>query len=230
MRVDRPTSQRLSDISDALTALREGRAVIVVDDENRENEGDIVLAAESASTRWIAWTVRNSSGFICAPMTSEIADRLDLPPMVEHNEDPRGTAYTVTVDATDCEGTGISAVDRAHTLRVLANPASTPRRLTRPGHVLPLRAVAGGVRARGGHTEAAVELMRLAGLQPVAAISEVVADDGEMMRLPGLLELGERESIPVITIEQLVDHLQTMPIDGMPPAAAPENRLRVVRD
>jgi 3,4-dihydroxy 2-butanone 4-phosphate synthase/GTP cyclohydrolase II len=213
MRKDQKTSQRLSTISDAVAALRAGEPVIVADDENRENEGDIVLAAELASTRWIAWTVRNSSGFICAPLTNDIADRLDLPLMVERNQDPRGTAYTVTVDAADCQGTGISAVDRAHTLRVLADSGSNPRRLNRPGHLLPLRAVDGGVLERPGHTEAAVDLMTLAGLRPVAAICEVVADDGEMMRLSGLLELGERESIAVITIEQLVQHLKSLAVD-----------------
>ncbi|MET1043996.1 MAG: 3,4-dihydroxy-2-butanone-4-phosphate synthase [Microbacteriaceae bacterium] len=198
----------LADIATAIDALRQGRPVIVVDDESRENEGDVVLAAELASQEWIAWLVRNSSGFICAPMTNAIADELDLPPMVSINEDPRGTAYTVTVDASDRLSTGISAADRAHTLRVLANPASTPSNLSRPGHIVPLRAVNGGVRERDGHTEASVDLMKLAGLRPVAAISEIVAEDGEMMRLPGLLELGEREGIPVITIGELIDYLE----------------------
>ncbi|GFG52430.1 3,4-dihydroxy-2-butanone-4-phosphate synthase [Mycolicibacterium agri] len=202
------SNHKLADVDQCLSALRAGRPVIVVDDENRENEGDVILAAETASAQWVAWTVRHSSGFICAPMTNAIADHLDLPLMVEDNQDPRGTAYTVTVDAADCKGTGISASDRAHTLRVLADPASTPRRLTRPGHVLPLRAADGGTRERAGHTEAAVDLMHLAGLRPVAAIAEIVADDGEMMRLPGLLELGARESVPVLTIEQLVRHLE----------------------
>jgi 3,4-dihydroxy 2-butanone 4-phosphate synthase/GTP cyclohydrolase II len=140
-------------------------------------------------------------------MPAEWADRLDLPPMVAVNEDSRGTAYTVSVDAADRVSTGISAADRSHTLNVLADPASTPSSVIRPGHILPLRAVDGGVRERAGHTEAAVELMRLAGLQPVGAIGEVVAEDGSMMRLPGLIELGEREEIPVITIEQLIEHL-----------------------
>jgi 3,4-dihydroxy 2-butanone 4-phosphate synthase/GTP cyclohydrolase II len=208
------SNHELATLADGLSALRAGRPVIVVDDENRENEGDVILAAETASTRWVAWTVRHSSGFICAPMINAIADHLDLPLMVEDNQDPRGTAYTVTVDAADCAGTGISAIDRARTLRVLADPASTPRHLTRPGHVLPLRAAEGGTRERAGHTEAAVDLMRLAGLRPVAAIAEIVADDGEMMRLPGLLELGARESIPVLTIEQLLRHLEKA---GAPP-------------
>lgn len=197
----------LATISAALDSLRAGRPVIVADDENRENEGDVILSAELATPEWIAWTVRYSSGFICAPMPADWADRLDLPPMVAVNEDSRGTAYTVSVDAADRISTGISATDRAHTLNVLADPGSTPASVIRPGHVLPLRAVDGGVRERGGHTEAAVELMRLAGLKPVGAIAEVVAEDGAMMRLPGLIELGEREGVPVITIEQLIAHL-----------------------
>ncbi|WP_411558653.1 GTP cyclohydrolase II [Plantibacter sp. MPB07] len=201
----------IASIPEALAALRQGRPVIVADDEGRENEGDVILAAESATQEWIAWTVRHSSGFICAPMTNEIADRLALPPMVALNEDPRGTAYTVTVDAADRLSTGISAADRAHTLRVLADPASVPASLSRPGHIVPLRAVDGGVRERDGHTEAAVDLMKLAGLVPVGAISEIVADDGEMMRLPGLIALGEREGVLVTTIAALIAFLEENP-------------------
>ncbi|KRB36335.1 bifunctional 3,4-dihydroxy-2-butanone-4-phosphate synthase/GTP cyclohydrolase II [Microbacterium sp. Root180] len=197
----------LSTIPEALDALRAGRPVIVADDENRENEGDVVLSAQLATPEWIAWTVRWSSGFICAPMPAEWADRLDLPPMVEVNQDARATAYTVSVDAADRVSTGISAADRAHTLNVLADPDSVPTSVIRPGHILPLRAVEGGVRERGGHTEAAVELMRLAGVHPVGAIAEVVAEDGSMMRLPGLIELGARDDVPVITIEQLIAYL-----------------------
>ena len=209
----------LSTIPEALDALRAGKPVIVADDETRENEGDIILSAELATPEWLAWTIRWSSGFLCAPMPAEWADRLDLPPMVAVNEDTRGTAYTVSVDAADKVSTGISATDRSHTLNVLADPTSTPASVIRPGHILPLRAVDGGVRERAGHTEAGVELMKLAGLQPVAAIGEVVAEDGSMMRLPGLIEMGEREGIPVITIEQLIAHL-----DGASPAAEPVDR------
>lgn len=198
----------LADIPTAVAELRLGRPVIVVDDEGRENEGDVVISAELATQEWVAWMVKHSSGFICAPMTNEIADRLELPVMVEHNEDLRGTNYTVTVDAADRFTTGISASDRAHTLRVLADAGSGPRNLNRPGHILPLRAVDGGVRDRQGHTEASVELMKLAGLAPVAAISEIVQDDGEMMRLPGLLALGEREGIAVIAIADLIRYLE----------------------
>ncbi|TFD65632.1 GTP cyclohydrolase II [Cryobacterium ruanii] len=197
----------LADIPSALDALRLGRPVIVADDEGRENEGDVIISAQLATQEWIAWTVRYSSGFICAPMTNEIADQLDLPVMVLNNEDPLGTNYTVSVDAADRLSTGISAADRAHTLRVLADPASAPASLHRPGHILPLRARDGGVRERGGHTEAGVDLMKLAGLFPVAAIAEIVAEDGEMMRLPGLLELGEREGLLVITIKDLISYL-----------------------
>ena len=201
-------------IEDALAALREGRPVIVADDENRENEGDVVLSAALATPETIAWAVRWSSGFLCAPMPAEWADRLDLPPMVEHNQDARATAYTVSVDAASGVTTGISAADRAHTLNVLANANSTPTDLIRPGHILPLRAVAGGVRERSGHTEAAVELMRLAELPPVGVIGEIVAEDGSMMRMPALEELGERDGIPVITIEALIAYLdEHEPVD-----------------
>jgi 3,4-dihydroxy 2-butanone 4-phosphate synthase/GTP cyclohydrolase II len=208
----------LADIPTALLALRQGRPIIVADDEGRENEGDVIIAAESASQEWVAWMVRQSSGFICAPMTNEIADHLDLPPMVSDNEDPRGTAYTVSVDAADRYSTGISASDRAHTLRILAAPASTPASVTRPGHILPLRAVDGGVRERDGHTEAAVDLLKLAGLTPVAAIAEIVDEDGEMMRLPNLIKLGEREGVPVVTIEALLRFMEEKRCEADPQA------------
>ncbi len=213
----------LSTIPEALDALRAGRPVLVADDENRENEGDVIISAQLATPEWLAWTVRWSSGYVCAPMPADWADRLDLPPMVEVNQDARGTAYTVSVDAAEGVGTGISAADRARTLNVLANPESVPSSLIRPGHVLPLRAVDGGVRERAGHTEAAVDLMRLAGLQPVGAIAEVVAEDGSMMRLPGLIELGERVGVPVVTIEQLIAYLN----ETEPVATAPVPRRRV---
>ena len=195
----------IATISEALEHLRQGRPVIVVDDEARENEGDIVLSAELATPEWVGWTIRHSSGYLCAPMTGEWADRLELPIMVEKSQDTRGTAYTISVDAAEGVSTGISASDRARTLRVLADPSSKPSDLIRPGHVLPLRAVKGGLMERAGHTEATVALMELAGLTPVGMIGEVVGDDGELLRLPELLELGEREGVPVITIGELTD-------------------------
>lgn len=210
----------LSTITEALEALRAGRPVLVADDENRENEGDVILSAELATPEWVAWTVRWSSGFICAPMPADLADNLNLQPMVAASEDARSTAYTVSVDAAEGVTTGISAHDRAHTLNVLANPESTATSIIRPGHVLPLRAVDGGVRERSGHTEAAVDLMKLAGLRPVGAIAEVVAEDGSMMRLPGLIELGARDGVPVITIEQLISHLNEVDPTGWSPERA----------
>lgn len=217
------TTPGISTIDEAIAAIKAGRPVIVADDEDRENEGDVILSAALATPEWIGWAVRWSSGLLCAPMTNDVANQLDLPMMVERNEDVRATAYTVTVDAAQGVTTGISASDRATTLRALANPDAVPTDVHRPGHILPLRAVDGGVRARAGHTEAGVELMKLAGLPPVAVIGEIVAEDGEMMRLPGLIELGARESIPVITIEQLIEHLDAVdPIDPDQRAAAPK--------
>jgi 3,4-dihydroxy 2-butanone 4-phosphate synthase/GTP cyclohydrolase II len=219
----------LADIPTALAALAEGRPIIVADNESRENEGDLIIAAQFATQEWLAFLIRHTSGFICAPMTNEIADRLELPYMVLDNQDPLGTAYTVTVDAADRFSTGISAADRAHTLRVLATIESTPASLNRPGHILPLRAVDGGVRERPGHTEAAIDLLKLAGLIPVGAIGEIVADDGEMMRLPGLIEFGEREEIPVVTITALVEYLQEWHCDSeVPMAVAIPETSRVI--
>ncbi len=209
----------LADIPTALDALRAGKPIIVADNESRENEGDVIIAAGLASQAVLAWMVRNTSGFICAPMTNEIADRLELPVMVANNEDVRGTNYTVSVDAAAGVTTGISAGDRAHTLRVLADLSSEPTSLHRPGHIMPLRAVEGGVRERPGHTEATVDLLKLAGLVPVGAISEIVAEDGEMMRLPGLIALGERENVPVVTIEALISYLQETHCDTDVPVA-----------
>lgn len=193
-------------IEQALEHLRQGRPIIVVDDEARENEGDIVLSAALATPEWIGWTIRHSSGYLCAPMPAEWAQRLELPPMVQRNQDPRSTAYTVSVDAATGISTGISASDRTRTLRVLADPHTEPGDLIRPGHILPLRAVPGGLLERPGHTEATVIMLELAGLPPVGVIGEVVGDDGELLRLPELLELGVAEGVPVVTIEQLIAH------------------------
>jgi len=194
----------LSSIEQAFEALKCGLPVLVLDDEDRENEGDVILSAATLTTKWMAWTIRHTSGYICAPMPEGTADRLGLPPMVANNQDPRGTAYTVTVDAAEGVTTGISAADRAHTIRLLGQEDSTASDFTRPGHVVPLRARPGGVLVRGGHTEATVDLCRLAGLAPVGAIGELVHDDGSMMRLPAVLELGARHNLPVITIEALI--------------------------
>ncbi|GAA4354200.1 3,4-dihydroxy-2-butanone-4-phosphate synthase [Angustibacter luteus] len=217
----------LATVEAALDELRRGRPVLVVDDADRENEGDVVLAAEHATAQWLAWTVRHTSGYLCAPMPADWADRLALPPMVAQNEDSLRTAYTVSVDAREGVTTGISAADRAHTLRVLADPATTAADLVRPGHVLPLRARAGGVLERAGHTEAAVDLCRLAGLAPVAVIGELVQEDGTMTRLPGVLELGRRHDLLTISIADLASWRRAQGDEGSP--AAPHGDVQRVR-
>jgi 3,4-dihydroxy 2-butanone 4-phosphate synthase/GTP cyclohydrolase II len=195
---------RTGSVEEALAAMRAGRPVIVADSPDRENEADAIIPAQSATAEWVGWIIRHSSGYLCAPLPAARADALDLPLMVPDSQDPRRTAYTVTVDASNGVTTGISAADRATTLRVLANPAAGPRSIIRPGHVLPLRAVPGGVLHRAGHTEAAVDLCRLAGLEPVAGIAELVHDDGSMMRLAAAAELAESEGLVVLTIGDLV--------------------------
>jgi 3,4-dihydroxy-2-butanone 4-phosphate synthase len=202
--VRRDRSSSLDTVPAAIADIRSGRPVIVVDDEERENEGDLIMAAEHATPAALAFFMRHTSGLICAPMSPEFADRLRLGPMVADNEDPEGTAYTVSVDAVDGIESGISAADRAHTLRLLADPATTPGMVRRPGHVFPLRARAGGLTERRGHTEAAVDLMRLSGLAPVAAISEVCNDDGSVARLPQLRMLADQHWLKVVSIEQIV--------------------------
>ena len=231
---------RLDGVDDALDALRRGLPVIVVDDADRENEGDVIMAAVHATPAWVGWTVRHTSGVLCAPMPAERADALGLPPMVERNEDARQTAYTVSVDAAEGVTTGISAADRARALAVLADPAATAGDLIRPGHVFPLRARPGGVLERAGHTEAAVDLCRLAGLPPVAVIAEVVEDTGETMRLPGLRALADAHGLPLISIADLQAHrrrleaaLESDEVTALPPAqqskAAPGVTARVER-
>lgn len=190
-------------IAAAIAALRAGRPVLVADDASRENEVDVILAAELATAETVGWLVRHTSGYLCAPMPVERAEALDLPMMVAQSQDARGTAYTVSVDAAQGVTTGISAADRAQTLRVLADPQSGPNDLIRPGHVLPLRANQGGLAQRRGHTEAAVRLCELAGLTPVAAIAELVNDVGSVMRLGQAEELAKEEGLVLLTIDDL---------------------------
>lgn len=211
---------KLSSIEEAIEAMRRGLPVIVVDDEHRENEGDLIIPAEALSDEWMGFIVRHTSGVICAPMPQDFATRLELPPMYSHNEDPKGTAYTVSCDLSGL-ATGISAGERAKTLRALADPSSKPEDFTRPGHVFPLVAVDGGVRERPGHTEAGVELARLAGMSPVAVIGEIVRDDGEMMRLPELKEFGATHGLPVVTIEALIDYLNAVEVQESPEVPLP---------
>jgi 3,4-dihydroxy 2-butanone 4-phosphate synthase/GTP cyclohydrolase II len=196
----------LATIEQALETLKAGKPVLVVDHRNRENEGDAIMAAQFASPEWISWMVNHTSGFLCAPMSESLANRLELPLMTNNNQDRYRTQYTVSVDAASGVTTGISAADRAHTLRILADPESQPEHLIRPGHVIPLRAHPDGVFGRPGHTEATVDLLKLAGLTPVGVIAEMVSGDGTMMRLPELQEVGAKEGLPVISIGQIFEY------------------------
>ncbi|MGX6601229.1 bifunctional 3,4-dihydroxy-2-butanone-4-phosphate synthase/GTP cyclohydrolase II [Micromonosporaceae bacterium Da 78-11] len=192
------------DIERAIAEIAAGRPVIVVDDEDRENEGDLIFAAEHASQELVAFMVRYTSGYICVPLPEDEADRLDLPPMFHTNQDARGTAYAVTVDAREGVTTGISAADRAHTIRLLASAETKPTDLSRPGHVVPLRAKAGGVLRRPGHTEASIDLAELAGLRPAGVLCEMVNDDGTMQRRPDLEKFAVEHDLVLITIADLV--------------------------
>lgn len=195
----------LDPIETAIEAMAAGRPVLVVDDADRENEGDIIFAADAATDEIMGATVRLGSGVICVAMTGEDLDRLALPPMTAINEDAKGTAYTISVDAREGVTTGISAADRARTARLLADPATGREDLARPGHVFPLRARDGGVLVRRGHTEAAVDLCRLAGRRPAGVICEVVEEDGSMSRLPQLRRLADERGWPLVSIADLVD-------------------------
>ncbi|MEO8108014.1 MAG: bifunctional 3,4-dihydroxy-2-butanone-4-phosphate synthase/GTP cyclohydrolase II [Actinomycetes bacterium] len=198
----------LDDISRAIDDIAAGRAVVVVDDEDRENEGDLIFAAQRATTELAGFMIRHTSGVICVAMTGSHLDRLSLPPMTMVNEDRKGTAYAVSVDARDGISTGISAADRAHTIRVLADTATEPNEVTRPGHVFPLRATVGGVLRRPGHTEAAVDLARLAGLTPAGAICEIVHDDGSLMRAAQLRQFADEHGLTMISIADLIAHVR----------------------
>ena len=196
--------QRFSPIETAVAQIAAGRPVVVVDDADRENEGDIVFAAEMATADLVGFTVRYTSGVVCVPLTGEICDRLDLPPMHHVNQDRKQTAYTVSVDAAEGVTTGISAADRARTIQMLADPLTRADDLSRPGHVFPLRAKEGGVLRRPGHTEAAVDLAKMAGLRPAGVVCEIVNDDGSMARLPELAEFARRHDLAMISIADLV--------------------------
>jgi 3,4-dihydroxy 2-butanone 4-phosphate synthase / GTP cyclohydrolase II len=196
-------SVRLDSIERAIADFRDGKAIVVVDDEDRENEGDIIFAASKATPELMAFLVRYSSGLICAPITGEILDRLAIPLMTPHNREKMRTAYTVSIDARDGITTGISAADRARTCRVLADSATEPFELNQPGHIIPLRAKPGGVLERAGHTEAAVDFARLAGLTPAGVIGEVLNDDGTLMRAPELRAFADEHGIALVSIEDL---------------------------
>ena len=196
----------LDSIESAIEDIRLGKPVIVVDDEDRENEGDFIVAAEFATPEIINFMVKEGRGLICVALTEERCAALQLSPMVTSNTSLHETAFTVSVDLiSDDTTTGISAHDRSKTVMALVDPTTKPDQLGRPGHIFPLRAVSGGVLRRAGHTEATVDLARLAGLQPGGALVEVMNEDGSMARLPQLLEIGKRFGLKVISIKDLID-------------------------
>ncbi len=194
----------LDTVERAVADIAAGRPVVVVDDAGRENEGDLVIAAEWITPEVIAFMMTQCRGLICAPMTSEMLDRLDIHDMVDRNTERHRTAFTVSVDARDGITTGISAADRAHTIRLLADSGTQAADLVRPGHVFPLRALAGGVLERPGHTEAAVDLARLAGLVPAGVICEIANADGTMMRVPQLRTFCAGRQLTMISIKDLI--------------------------
>lgn len=195
-----------SPIEEVIADIRAGKLVIVVDDKDRENEGDLICAAEKITPEMVNFMATHGRGLICAPIMPAAAERLGLPLMVRRNTESHGTNFTVAVDATEGVTTGISAADRAKTISILANPLSEPQDLVRPGHILPLQAVPGGVLRRAGHTEAAVDLARLAGLEEAGVICEILNEDGTMARLPQLLEFAEKHDLKIGTIESLIEY------------------------
>ncbi|MCU0268192.1 MAG: bifunctional 3,4-dihydroxy-2-butanone-4-phosphate synthase/GTP cyclohydrolase II, partial [Acidimicrobiales bacterium] len=205
-----PTTERsdfagdFASIPDAVAAIARGEIVVVVDDEDRENEGDLIMAAEAATAEKIAFFVRHTSGVICAPLTGERLDELEIPLMVRDNTESHRTAFTYSVDFRHGTSTGISAADRATTIRALIDPATRPGDLARPGHIFPLRYADGGSLKRAGHTEAAVDLARMAGLYPAGVLCEIVNDDGTMARVPDLVAFCREHDLLMITIAELI--------------------------
>lgn len=197
-------STRFDKIEDAVEDIRRGKLIILVDDEDRENEGDLVCAAEKVTPELINFMATHGRGLICMPLSAAIADRLDLPPMVEQNRERMGTAFTVSVEAAEGVSTGISAADRAHTILTAVHPDATPRDLVSPGHVFPLRAKRGGVLVRAGQTEGSVDLAVLAGFQPAGVICEIMDDDGTMARYSRLRKFADEHGLKLVTTEDLI--------------------------
>ncbi|MBL3666031.1 bifunctional 3,4-dihydroxy-2-butanone-4-phosphate synthase/GTP cyclohydrolase II [Streptomyces sp. M2CJ-2] len=212
----------LDPVEQAVADIAAGRPVVVVDDEDRENEGDLVIAAEKVTPEIVAFMMSECRGLICAPMESDELDRLRLPQMVEDNTESMKTAFTVSVDASAAHGvsTGISAADRATTIRLLASGTAQPDDFVRPGHIFPLRARSGGVLVRDGHTEAAVDLARLAGLRPAGAIVEIAGEDGQMLRLPELIPFARKHGLTIISIEDLIAYRRSPKLSASPPLSA----------
>jgi len=197
-------AENFASIPDAVAAIARGEIIVVVDDEDRENEGDLIMAAESATAETIAFFVRHTSGVICTPLVGERLDELEVPLMVRDNTEAQRTAFTYSVDFRHNTSTGISAADRAATIQALIDPATRPGDLARPGHIFPLRYAEGGVLKRAGHTEAAVDLARMAGMFPSGVLCEIVNDDGTMARVPNLVEFCRTHNLLMITIAELI--------------------------
>ncbi len=193
-------------IEDAVKEIRDGRLVILVDDEDRENEGDLTMAAELVTPEAINFMAKHARGLVCLPMAGWMIDRLELPPMVENNTSPFQTGFTVSIEARCGVTTGISAADRATTIRTAVADDATPRDVVRPGHVFPLRAKEGGVIVRAGQTEGAVDLARLAGLKPAGVICEIMDEDGTMARMPALEQFSQKHDIGICTIADLIEY------------------------
>jgi len=193
-------------VKQALRSLKRGGGVLVVDDCDRENEGDLIFPAQSVSEEQMALLIRECSGIVCLCLTDEKADRLRLPPMVDKNTSRNGTAFTVTIEAAEGVTTGVSAADRVRTVRAATAEGARPEHLHRPGHVFPLRARPGGVLERAGHTEATVDLMRLAGLTPAGVLCELTNPDGSMARLPEVAAFGRERGLPVLSVADLADY------------------------
>ena len=197
---------KLNTIEEALDDFREGKFVIVVDDEDRENEGDFIIAAEKITPEAVNFMLKNGRGVLCAPITLSRCKELELPPQVNSNTSLLGTPFTVTIDKVDGCTTGVSTEDRAATIKALADPASKPETFARPGHINPLYAQDNGVLRRAGHTEASIDLARLAGLYPAAALIEIMNEDGTMARLPQLVEIAKKHSLKIISIKDLIEY------------------------
>lgn len=210
-------------IERAIEELRRGRPIIVVDDEDRENEGDFVVLGDKMTQETMNFLITEGKGLVCSAIAEEVAVRLDLAPMVTNSTDPHGTAFTVSVDHIDST-TGISASERSHTVRELANRTSRPSDFQRPGHLFPLIAKKGGVSVRRGHTEASVDLARLAGSEPVAVICEIIREDGEMARVPDLVQVAERHGLAFITIEALVRYMETNLVTRVADVSLPSSK------
>ena len=190
----------------ALNAIKEGNGVLVTDNEDRENEGDMIFSAENLTEKQMALLIREGSGIVCLCLTPEKCDELELPMMVENNTSAYGTGFTISIEAAEGVATGVSAADRVTTVKAAANPDAKPEDLSHPGHVFPLRAKAGGVLERDGHTEATIDLMKLAGLNPAGVLCEVTLPNGTMARMPDVIEFSKEHDMPVVTIEDIIKY------------------------